>query len=105
MAHRRSAAAAAVTGLALLSGCTPADLPLAAVWPGEDGRPVVTLRPCKGDQASHLLLVSWAEDAYMDDGRGGVTDNPLASLHPGQVWADGRAMSREEFDALVADKC
>ncbi|MGW6746517.1 hypothetical protein ACWGDX_38265 [Streptomyces sp. NPDC055025] len=29
----------------------------------------------------------------------------LATLRPGQVWADGRAMSMDEFDDVVADQC
>jgi hypothetical protein len=29
----------------------------------------------------------------------------LASLRPGQVWADGRAMSRGEFEKLAANSC
>ncbi|MEW2495224.1 hypothetical protein AB0942_17075 [Streptomyces nodosus] len=33
------------------------------------------------------------------------TADDLASLRPGQVWADGRAMSTKDFDALVDDKC
>jgi hypothetical protein len=179
MGHRLVSVAGVVVGGVLLSGCTPAVLPLAAAWPGADGEPVVMLRPCEGDHATHLWLLSWPEDAYVDDGHGGITDNPtstaspgsdtgwraapdiasgattfplflppsawhvesagpqelrpgrtyslsfqgarkgwrpydgslfftaddLASLRPGQVWADGRAMSRGEFGALVADKC
>ncbi|MBK3566632.1 MULTISPECIES: hypothetical protein [unclassified Streptomyces] len=33
------------------------------------------------------------------------TAKDLTSLHSGQVWADGRAMSRDDFDDLVDDKC
>ncbi|MEV0522138.1 hypothetical protein AB0I66_01835 [Streptomyces sp. NPDC050439] len=33
------------------------------------------------------------------------TADDLASLRPGQVWADGRAMSTEDFAELVDDKC
>ncbi|MFF2852289.1 hypothetical protein ACFVT5_39140 [Streptomyces sp. NPDC058001] len=33
------------------------------------------------------------------------TADDLAALRPGQVWADNRAMSTEEFDELVEDKC
>jgi hypothetical protein len=33
------------------------------------------------------------------------TAKDLTSLHPGQVWADDRAMSRDDFDDLVDDKC
>ena len=29
----------------------------------------------------------------------------LATLKPGQVWADGRVMSRDEFEKLAADSC
>lgn len=39
------------------------------------------------------------------DGSLFFTADDLASLRPGQVWADGRAMSREDFDALVNDTC
>lgn len=38
-------------------------------------------------------------------GRLYFTSEDLASLRPGQAWADGRARSRKDFDALVADKC
>ncbi|MFB7714015.1 hypothetical protein [Streptomyces sp. NPDC056105] len=33
------------------------------------------------------------------------TADDLASLKPGQVWADGRAMSTNDFAELVDDKC
>ncbi|MFE7232994.1 hypothetical protein ACFVAF_20505 [Streptomyces sp. NPDC057596] len=33
------------------------------------------------------------------------TADDLASLRPGQVWADDRAMSTKDFDELVDDKC
>jgi len=33
------------------------------------------------------------------------TAKDLTSLHPGQVWADDRAMSRGDFDDLVDDSC
>ena len=180
MRHRGLATAGVLTGLGLLSGCSPAWLPLAAVWPGADGQPVVALRPCGDDHAKDLDLSSWAEDAFVEDENGELVDNPtgtaspgqedtswevasgvdvgrttfplfspssawqvretgqqkllpgrtyalhftgartgwspydgsltfsaedLASLRPGQVWADGRAMSRGAFDNLVDDSC
>lgn len=42
-----------------------------------------------------------------DDRNGHVyfTTADLASLRPGQVWADNRAMSREDFDKLVDHNC
>ncbi|MGI5458206.1 hypothetical protein ACQEWB_34520 [Streptomyces sp. CA-249302] len=33
------------------------------------------------------------------------TAEDLAGLKPGQVWADRRAMSRDDFDDLVGDRC
>ncbi|MFI6548365.1 hypothetical protein ACIBO9_34500 [Streptomyces prunicolor] len=33
------------------------------------------------------------------------TEKDLTSLRPGQVWADDRAMSRDDFDDLVDDSC
>ncbi|WP_141364052.1 hypothetical protein [Streptomyces sp. 6-11-2] len=33
------------------------------------------------------------------------TADDLASLRPGQVWADNRVMSAKDFDELVDDKC
>lgn len=36
---------------------------------------------------------------------GYFTADDLASLRPGQVWADDRAMSTKDFDELVEDKC
>jgi hypothetical protein len=176
-----------VVGVGLLSGCSPADLPLAAVWLSEDGKPVATIRPCGGDRVTDVDLQSWethesdgASDAAHSPGSssdgpasdgpaGGVADSgwvtwstpvraaattfplfspppswraeaqgtqallpgrtyaltfsgprgrrdpynahvyftadDLASLEPGQVWADGRAMSRDDFGRLVADRC
>jgi hypothetical protein len=54
-----------------------------------------------------LALVS---DARRPDCRSrrrgsGQTANHCVCLRSGQVWADGRAMSRKDFDAPVADKC
>lgn len=170
-----------VVGLGLMSGCSPADQPLAAVWMGKDRKPVAEVRPCDGDHAANVALRSWGEREYDDNavGVGESTVNPsssagssvedsgwvarvsvrsstsfplfspppswhaettglqallpgrtyaltftgpregwdpydghvyftaddLASLGPGQVWADGRAMNRDAFDELVDEKC
>ncbi|WP_431966568.1 hypothetical protein [Actinacidiphila sp. bgisy160] len=170
-----------LVGVGLLCGCTPADLPLVAVWTSPDGTPVARVQPCPGDHASGVDLVSWDEresgDLWADDPSTGnpAADGPsrettdsgwhmwssarigrttfplfappaswqvetdgtqallpnrtyylsffgprgsdtydghvsftaadLASLDPGHVWADGRAMSRTAFAELVADKC
>ncbi|MEV6759011.1 hypothetical protein [Streptomyces sp. NPDC051214] len=161
---RRMCGAACLTlGLIMVSGCSPADLPLIAVRNGNDGQPVVDLRPCEeGETLSEAHLVSWtpekgeATNDGKDSGWGagavkthgsGVfplfspppawharphgtqelmsgrtyslsfkgsgsyqahvyfTADDLASLRPGQVWADDRAMSTEDFAELVDDKC
>ncbi|MEO3974947.1 hypothetical protein [Streptomyces sp. CAU 1734] len=170
----------AVSALGLLSGCSPAKLPLAAVWMGEDGKPAGEIRPCDGDRAAHVALRGWgtdesavhpsargesdpdssttpaegAEDSGWKtsgvhrgasfalfapppswrvettgvqapapghtyvlgfkgphdgwnpyDGEVHFTADDLASLDPGQVWADGRVMSRDAFAELVDEKC
>ncbi|MFJ9913868.1 hypothetical protein [Actinacidiphila glaucinigra] len=161
----------ALVGLGLLCGCSPARLPLVAVWTSPDGTAVARVQPCPGDHASQVVLHSWDEREAVDtpsggprregadsgwdmwspahigrttfplfeppgswqveaDGtqallpdrtyslsfrgpRGGGTYNgqvyftaaDLASLRPGQVWADDRAMSRTAFAELVSDTC
>ncbi|MGW6025301.1 hypothetical protein [Streptomyces sp. NPDC055099] len=161
---RRMCGAACLTlGLVVVSGCTPADLPLIAVRNGDDGQPVVDLRPCEeGETISGVHLRSWAPEEgeatadEKDSGWGNeeaknkgrvafplfsppprwharpygpqgllpgrtyslsfrksssyqahvyFTADDLASLRPGQVWADSRAMSTEDFAELVDDKC
>ncbi|MFF4274812.1 hypothetical protein [Streptomyces sp. NPDC001536] len=153
-----------LAGGVLLGGCSPAMLSLAAVSLGEDGEPVVTVRPCGDDRVDSLTLdgipgerpVSYdphrtAWQARSDAGIGDVTfplfapprswgvrpqgaqrltpgygywlesgptgggfpyrvvvsftTEELAGLGPGEVWADGRAMSRGEFEELVGDVC
>ncbi|MFJ4715849.1 hypothetical protein [Streptomyces sp. NPDC088785] len=39
------------------------------------------------------------------NGIGGFSTEDLRGLEPGQVWSDGRAMTRQEFDDRVADAC
>ncbi|MFE4172075.1 hypothetical protein ACFRR7_08465 [Streptomyces sp. NPDC056909] len=181
----------AVTGAlctaVLLTGCSPPDLGLAALWKGEDGRWWAELRPCGDDLLNSPHLSSWPTEETeatgseaagteaavtggspspepepdIDDSTGwrawsmtptgrarfplfeppeswraevtgpreprpghtyaltfraGADDRvylgsvfasteELATLGPGQVWADGRAMSMDEFDDVVADQC
>jgi hypothetical protein len=151
----------AVAGGLLLGGCSPAELPLAAVTLDAAGEPVVIVRPCGDDRIGPAQLgsgpmrgedpgTSWwqTSDArigsttfrlfsppgsfeaeksgvqkmlpdrwysvHIFGGRGGFDDynvsvsfspDDLARLKPGQVWADGRAMSRDEFGDLVGDQC
>ncbi|MET9383964.1 hypothetical protein ABZY09_23510 [Streptomyces sp. NPDC002928] len=64
------AAAGAVAGIGLLSGCSPAQLPLVAVWLDGDGQPVATVRLCDGDHGSGVRLHSWAEDDTVADDNG-----------------------------------
>ncbi|MFJ9247129.1 hypothetical protein [Streptomyces sp. NPDC101776] len=165
----------AAAGVGLLSGCSPARLPLAAAWLGTDGQPVALVKPCGHDRAGDIDLGSWTEEETAD-GVSGTAESPslgtgwrtplvgppmepfgtttfplfepprswrteatgpqmlapgrtysltfkvygtgveytgdlyftakdLTSLRPGQVWADDRAMSRDDFDDLVDDKC
>ncbi|MCI3273324.1 hypothetical protein [Streptomyces cylindrosporus] len=161
MSRRGVTAVGMAVGGLLLGGCSPAELPLAAVSLGEDGEPVAIVRPCGDDRIGPLHLFSGAGEAGADpgtswsqttDARVGRTSFPLfsppgslgvstygpqrlstgaryyldisggrgwdaynvsltftsedlAGLQPGQVWADGRAMSRDGFDDLVSDKC
>ncbi|WP_369249396.1 hypothetical protein [Streptomyces sp. R41] len=51
----------------------------------------------------HFMGARQSWDPY--DGYLTFSAADLASLRPGQVWADGRAMSRAEFDDLVDDQC
>ncbi|MFI8180838.1 hypothetical protein OG539_19260 [Actinacidiphila glaucinigra] len=161
----------ALVGLGLLCGCSPARLPLVAVWTSPDGTAVARVQPCPGDHAARMDLLSWDEresdDASADGPSGGAADSgwnmwsparigrttfplfeppdswqvetagtqallpgrtyslsffgprgsdtydgqvhftaaDLASLRPGQVWADDRAMNRAAFAELVADTC
>ncbi|WP_405984661.1 hypothetical protein [Streptomyces sp. NBC_00872] len=183
----------AVTGAlctaVLLTGCSPPDLRLAALWKGEDGRWWAELRPCGDDLLNSPHLSGWpteetetagSETAGSEAAGSGGSPSPepepeptiddstgwrtwsmtptgrvrfplfeppeswraeatgpqelrpgytygltfrvgadssvyrgsvfasteeLATLRPGQVWADGRAMSMDEFDDVVADQC
>ncbi|MFD5034484.1 hypothetical protein ACFWM0_29350 [Streptomyces sp. NPDC058405] len=56
-----------------------------------------------------LEFRSYDDDGFLSKGmyRGDVfvTTEELATLRPGQVWADSRAMSRDGFLELVADRC
>ncbi|WP_330455934.1 hypothetical protein OIB37_03075 [Streptomyces sp. NBC_00820] len=186
--RRTAGAVCTVVGLGLVSGCSPADLPLAAVWLNGAGKPVAEVRLCDGDRASNVSLRSWGEREFDDvdlglgddtDDAGGSTATPsrtaggdvedsdwtayarvrdgttfplfspppswraeatgpqvltpgrvyalsftgsrqgwtpydghvyftaddLASLRPGQVWADDHAMDRDAFDKLVDEHC
>ncbi|MGW7410430.1 hypothetical protein ACWGI9_43350 [Streptomyces sp. NPDC054833] len=155
----------AVAGGLLLGGCSPAELPLAAVALDAEGEPVVIVQPCGDDRIGPASLgstpmrgkdpagdpgTSWRQTSgtrigsttfrlfspprsfeaeksgvqkmlpgrryfvHIFGGRGGFDDynvsvsfspDDLARLKPGQVWADGRAMSRDDFDDRVGDKC
>lgn len=60
-------AVGAVAALGLLSGCSPARLPLVAVSMGRDGKPVAMVRLCDGDHATGMALLSWDEDEDEDE--------------------------------------
>lgn len=147
-------------GCLLLGGCSPAELPLAAVRLDAEGKPMVSVRPCGDDRVRGLSLSSLEDPGASDDiywgthdARSGDVTFPLfspprswnvdqrgpqrlvagrnywfsgvvghgesvdyrivvlfssadlARLETGQVWADGRAMSREDFDESLGDKC
>jgi hypothetical protein len=149
-----------VAGAMLLSGCTPIDLPLAAVRLDAKGAPEAVLRHCGDDLIEGLSLDGAPEDSektlsgWWVRGKRHGTDaefplfSPpakwrakmvgkqrlvpgytyrlafgkaefnyeyvgtvtfraadLAKLKPGQVWADGRAMSRGKFEKLAAAAC
>jgi hypothetical protein len=51
----------------------------------------------------HFVGARQGWDPY--DGYLGFSAAGLASLRPGQVWADGRAMSLGEFEKLAEDSC
>lgn len=92
--RRRGAVLGAVAGGLLLGGCSPADLPLAAVWLDAGGKPVVSVRPC-GDDRVRRLSLSGSGDEGSDDtfwrtagaGTGAVTF-PLFS--PPRSWKADR---------------
>jgi hypothetical protein len=160
MLRRATGVAGMVAGVLLLSGCTPEDLPLAAVRLDATGAPQAVLRHC-GDDLIEGLSLEGAPDGSEKNlsgwrvrGRRHGTDaefplfSPpakwrakamgtqrlvpgysyqlafgkaefnyeyvgvvtfhaadLAKLKPGQVWADGRAMSRGKFEKLAAAAC
>ncbi|MGW1160598.1 hypothetical protein ACWD5Q_16385 [Streptomyces sp. NPDC002513] len=55
----------------------------------------------------HSYTLSFGHYVTGDSYNGVVTFSArdIAALRPGQVWADGRAMSRGEFEKLAADSC
>ncbi|WP_460068079.1 hypothetical protein [Streptomyces sp. YKOK-I1] len=83
-----------VVGLGLLSGCSPADLPLVAVWTGTDGKPVAEVRLCAGDQASDVTLHSWGEHEYDDAGIGDDEPSATPSSTMGSGVEDSGWMAR-----------
>jgi len=156
------AAASAVAGCLLLSGCGAVDLPLAGIGVEADGAPYALIRPCGDDTYQKPSLDGWAGasedgpattgwdvgkeklsgdaefplfsppktwqarhlgtrrllpkhsyalrfghydtgDSY--NGTAEFTAADIAALKPGQVWADGRAMSLDEFEKLAEDSC
>ncbi|NUR42761.1 MAG: hypothetical protein HOV73_22010 [Streptomyces sp.] len=53
-----------------------------------------------------LQFTAYEHEDFVDYvGEVTFTDENLAALEDGEVWADGRAMSREAFDELVGDAC
>ncbi|MFB7326914.1 hypothetical protein ACFC0E_29885, partial [Streptomyces sp. NPDC056190] len=56
-------------------------------------------------EAAHWLMIKPFELAPNSAVADNFTTEDLASLQPGQVWADNRAMSTKDFDELVDDKC
>jgi hypothetical protein len=149
-----------LTGVLLLSGCTPEELPLAAVRLDAKGAPQAVLRHCGDDLIEGLSLdgapdgseknlsgwrvrgkrhgmdaefplfsppaqwhakaagrrrlvpgytyrLAFGKAEFNYEYVGTVTFRPadLAKLQPGQVWADGRAMSRGKFEKLAAASC
>jgi hypothetical protein len=52
---------------------------------------------------SYELAFGKAEPDYDYTGAVTFTAEDLAALKPGQVWADGRAMSLGEFEKLAED--
>ncbi|MEU8622890.1 hypothetical protein [Streptomyces sp. NPDC048623] len=92
--RRRLGALGAGLGLALLSGCTPAQLPLAAVWIGPDGRPVAELRMCAPEhQAARVSLGSWPTQNTDGDASTSEIPDPLPS-----GWSSRRP---ERLDRMV----
>ena len=54
---------------------------------------------------AYELAFGKAEPDYDYTGTVTFTAEDLAALAPGQVWADGRAMSLGEFEKLAEDSC
>ena len=54
----------------------------------------------------HLKFTAYEHEDFVDYvGEVTFTDKDLAALKDGEVWADGRAMSEDDFDELVGDAC
>jgi len=54
---------------------------------------------------AYRLAFGKAESDYEYTGIVTFTADDLAALTPGQVWADDRAMSLDEFEELAEDSC
>ncbi|MER6423827.1 hypothetical protein [Streptomyces sp. NPDC001137] len=72
--RRVVAAVCVAVGSALLTGCTPPQKQLIAVWLDGNGQPVARVRPCGDDRASGVELRSW------------VTDDTGLADYPGNGW-------------------
>ncbi|GAA3774484.1 hypothetical protein GCM10022403_006730 [Streptomyces coacervatus] len=81
---RRAVAAVlcAVAGSVLLTGCTPTEKHLIAIWLDGRGQPVARVRPCGDDRVSGAELLSW------------VTDGGGSADYPGEGW---RSQAPEGF--------
>lgn len=71
-----------------------------AVW---HATPVGVQRVVPG--YTYELAFGKAESNYEYTGTVTFTAKDLASLKPGQVWADGKAMSLRAFEKLAEDAC
>lgn len=83
--------------LGLLSGCTPADLPLVAVWLRSDGEPLARLQPCGGGHVTQVSLRSWGEgrEEQEPDGDGAwPSEDPDSGWHMWESVNIGRTTFR-----------
>ncbi|MFF2197834.1 hypothetical protein [Streptomyces sp. NPDC058157] len=109
-----------LAGAGLLSGCSAAggggwSAVVSPVAPGAVSFPLfsppATWKVDRPDHVRRLTPGRWYSLGFHAPGFADYSGfvhfraADLAGLEPGEVWADGRAMSPKKFRELVADKC
>ncbi|MCX5404399.1 hypothetical protein OHA37_10960 [Streptomyces sp. NBC_00335] len=82
----------------------PGPFPLLAPVPGRNGEPGA---PPSLDAGSYYLSFDVLEDGHwvLYSSATLFESRDIQALGPGQVWADGEAMSRKRFRAYIRDAC